>query len=272
MHIYITGKNANIKSLHKISYHHKQTKEKPKLFILVNWVNRHSNSFGDGDGDVTLPVRVQSNQTFLSVLTQSRVALVVLHCPGRKITNGRQLKGQKVSSCHLADAAETCSLFRYLLGLGWCTTGGPGERAFFFRAFLAISLCFSVNNNNNNRGIVYYANDSNKNLISAWALHALQQTGSLSESEPAPNFCTLKAVVWLRFSCAPVYKVHSESSNHRWEAWSTTRNSKNTLLTHLRWDHSDHSLSWPVLCVTTLMIPPGPQWFRALVQCCLLQV
>lgn len=27
--------------------------------------------------------------------------------------------------------------------LGWCTTGGPGERAFFLSAFLAISLCFS---------------------------------------------------------------------------------------------------------------------------------
>lgn len=44
---------------------------------------------------------------------------------------------------------------------------------------------------------------------SAWALHALRQTGSLSESEPAPNVCTWKAAVWLRFSCAPVFKVCS---------------------------------------------------------------
>lgn len=128
------------------------------------------------------------------------------------------------------------------------------------------SPCASLSTTTTTEGSFIMLMTKNKNLISAWALHALQQTGSLSESEPAPNFCTLKAVVWLRFSCAPVFKVHSESSNHKWEAWNTTRKSKNTLLTHLRWANSDHSLSWPVLCVTTLVVPPGPQWFRALVQ------
>lgn len=77
-------------------------------------------------------------------------------------------KDKRVSICHLPDAAETCFLFHYLLGacLGCWTTGGPGERAFFFSAFLAISLCFSVNNNN--RGTVYSAGDSNKVLIPVW--------------------------------------------------------------------------------------------------------
>lgn len=63
-----------------------------------------------------------------------------------------------VSSRKPTDTKKTCFPFQYLLGACLCcwTTGRPDERAFFFNAFLAISLCFSVNNNNI-RGMVNFS-------------------------------------------------------------------------------------------------------------------
>lgn len=95
---------------------------------------------------VSLPVWVKCNQSILSMLTQSSIALVIFHHPEKhrrepETALKRAPSPQRAPSSLIffpPDLLAPC--------LGWCVTGGPGERAFFFSAFLAISLCFSSDN------------------------------------------------------------------------------------------------------------------------------
>lgn len=86
---------------------------------------------------VILPICAECNQTLLRVLTQSCVALVKLHSP--------KSKRKHLFSVIKLTSQTASSSPPHLFGpcLGCCTTGGPGERAFFFSAFRTISLCFS---------------------------------------------------------------------------------------------------------------------------------
>lgn len=103
---------------------------------------------------VSLPVWVQCYQSVLSLLTQRSVALVKFHHSKWRKTNSCWLKTSSLHYVHdrkdssenlLPHSLPLSSPYLFAPCLGWCMTGGAGERAFFFSAFLAISLCFSVN-------------------------------------------------------------------------------------------------------------------------------